>query len=89
MSLWSSPGASQQQLMKSDRSMMGMSDDNMMMKQILATHTPNGREVEVKPVFQLIEDILNRATLQVSSGDTVRSQLYIVCIYFYILWADA
>ncbi|KAI9177381.1 hypothetical protein LWI28_014490 [Acer negundo] len=79
MALWSVPGASQQHLIKSDhRSMMGMSDDNMMMKQILATHTPDGREVGVKPVFQLIEDILNRATLQVSSGDNaVQAQMEI------------
>ncbi|TXG49923.1 hypothetical protein EZV62_025798 [Acer yangbiense] len=55
--------------------MMGMSDDNIMMKQILATHTPDGSEVEVKTVFQLIEDILNRATLQVSSGDTAQMEI--------------
>ncbi|KAK0588386.1 hypothetical protein LWI29_000325 [Acer saccharum] len=79
MDLWSTTGASQQQLIKSDhRSTMGMYDDNMMMKQILATHTPDGREVEVNPVFQLIEDILNRATLQVSSGDNaVQAQMEI------------
>ncbi|KAL5797079.1 hypothetical protein ACOSQ2_001899 [Xanthoceras sorbifolium] len=75
MSFWSGPGGSQQ-LIKSDRGMIAMSDDNMMMKQILATHTPDGREVDVKPVFQLIEDILNRATLQASSVDMIaQSQL--------------
>ncbi|CBI34825.3 unnamed protein product, partial [Vitis vinifera] len=39
-----------------------MSDDNMMVKQIHATHAPDGREFDVKPLFQLVEDILNRAT---------------------------
>lgn len=39
-----------------------MSDDTTMMKQIQATHTPDGREVEVKPIVQVIEDILNHAT---------------------------
>ncbi|RVW78581.1 Protein SIEVE ELEMENT OCCLUSION B [Vitis vinifera] len=33
-----------------------------MMKQIYATHTPDGREVDVKPLFQLVEDILSRAS---------------------------
>ena len=39
-----------------------MNDDSTMMKQIQATHTPDGREVEVKPIVQVIEDILSRAT---------------------------
>lgn len=39
-----------------------MSDENSMMKQILATHTPDGREVDVKPLFQLVEDILSRSS---------------------------
>lgn len=51
-----------QKLIKHDRSMITMSDDNMMVKQIHATHAPDGREFDVKPLFQLVEDILNRAT---------------------------
>ncbi|KAL6325596.1 hypothetical protein AAG906_023441 [Vitis piasezkii] len=50
------------QLTRHDRSMITMSDDNIMMKQIHATHAPDGREFDVKPLFQLVEDILNRAT---------------------------
>ncbi|KAJ9683321.1 hypothetical protein PVL29_019067 [Vitis rotundifolia] len=50
------------QLIRHDRSMITMSDDNMMVKQIHATHAPDGREFDVKPLFQLVEDILNRAT---------------------------
>jgi hypothetical protein len=51
----------QQQLMKSDRRMFSASDDNAMMKQIQATHSPDGREVDVKPILGIIEDILGRA----------------------------
>ncbi|CAN1188013.1 Protein SIEVE ELEMENT OCCLUSION B [Linum perenne] len=47
--------------------MLMMSDDNVMMKQITATHTPDGREVDVHPLLVLVEDILNRATLQVDT----------------------
>ncbi|KAI5604645.1 hypothetical protein POPTR_001G340200v4 [Populus trichocarpa] len=60
-----------QQLIKSDRgSMLTMSDDNVMMKQIVGTHAPDGREVDVKPLLLLVEDILKRATLQIDSSLT-------------------
>ncbi|KAF8037640.1 hypothetical protein BT93_B0494 [Corymbia citriodora subsp. variegata] len=55
---------SMQRLIKGgDRSMITMSDDNVMMKQVMETHTPDGREVDVKPLLYLVDDILNRATL--------------------------
>ena len=45
-----------------DRQIFSSSDDNAMMKQIEATHSPDGREVDVKPVLVLIEEILHRAS---------------------------
>lgn len=39
------------------------SDDSLMMKKIMETHAHDGREVEVKPLLHLVEDILNRATM--------------------------
>ncbi|KAJ6965637.1 protein SIEVE ELEMENT OCCLUSION B-like [Populus alba x Populus x berolinensis] len=60
-----------QQLIKSDRgSMLTMSDDNVMMKQIVGTHAPDGREVDVKPLLLLVEDILKRATQQIDTSLT-------------------
>ncbi|PSS28553.1 Protein SIEVE ELEMENT OCCLUSION B like [Actinidia chinensis var. chinensis] len=38
------------------------SDDNAMMKQIVATHSPDGSEFDVKPLLHVVEDILHRAT---------------------------
>ncbi|KAK5835408.1 protein SIEVE ELEMENT OCCLUSION B-like [Gossypium arboreum] len=53
-------------LIRGDRgSMLSMSDDNVMMNQILATHAPDGREFDVRPLLYLVEDILNRATQHV------------------------
>ncbi|KAE8705038.1 Detected protein of unknown function [Hibiscus syriacus] len=51
-------------IIRADRTtgMLAMSDDNVMMNQILATHAPDGREVDVRPLLYLVEDILNRAT---------------------------
>ncbi|KAK2664470.1 hypothetical protein Ddye_003044 [Dipteronia dyeriana] len=50
-----------QQLNRSDRMMFSASDDSAMMKQIQATHSPDGREVDVNPILHIIEDILRRA----------------------------
>ncbi|KAB1211722.1 hypothetical protein CJ030_MR6G022428 [Morella rubra] len=55
---------SMQQLIKGDRGMLTLSDDNVMVNQILATHAPDGREVHARSLLHLVEDILNRASLR-------------------------
>lgn len=63
--LMMSPNASNA-LIRADRGgMLNMSDDNVMMKQILTSHAPDGREFDVRPLLYLVEDILNRATQHV------------------------
>lgn len=42
--------------------MFSASDDMAMMKQIQATHAPDGRLIEVKPILKIIESIFQRAT---------------------------
>ncbi|KAJ6424003.1 hypothetical protein OIU84_024889 [Salix udensis] len=60
-----------QQLIKSDRgNMLAMSHDNVMMKQIVGTHAPNGIEVDVKPLLHLVKEILTRATTQINISQT-------------------
>ncbi|CAL5370171.1 unnamed protein product [Camellia sinensis] len=61
------PG-SMQQLIKGDRSMLMSSDDNVLMKQIQGTHNPDGREIDVKPILDIVEDILSRSTMQVETS---------------------
>ncbi|KAF9603057.1 hypothetical protein IFM89_033782 [Coptis chinensis] len=51
-----------QQMIRGDRHLFSTSDDTVMMKQILGTHAPDGREVDVKPLLNVVEDILQRAT---------------------------
>ncbi|GFS39875.1 sieve element occlusion amino-terminus protein [Actinidia rufa] len=53
--------AKAQQRSKSDRRMFSSSDDTAMMKQIQATHAPDGSEVDVKPIIKVIEDIFRIA----------------------------
>ncbi|PIA30328.1 hypothetical protein AQUCO_05600038v1 [Aquilegia coerulea] len=50
------------QLMRSDRHLFSSSDTSMMMRQIQATHVPDGREVDVRPLLHVIEDIVQRST---------------------------
>ena len=64
------PPAMQRLIKGGDRSMITMSDDNVMMKQVIETHNPDGRDVDVKPLLRLIEDILNRATLNAGTVAT-------------------
>ncbi|XP_023642779.1 protein SIEVE ELEMENT OCCLUSION B [Capsella rubella] len=49
------------------------SDENMMLKLIQQTHSPDAREVQVRGLLSLVEDILDRATLD--SEDTNASML--------------
>ncbi|XVE84073.1 hypothetical protein DITRI_Ditri16bG0139700 [Diplodiscus trichospermus] len=59
-----SPSASHS--LRADRGgILSMSDDNVMIKQILETHSPDGRAVDVRPLLSLVEDILNRASQHV------------------------
>ncbi|OVA17625.1 Sieve element occlusion [Macleaya cordata] len=51
----------QQQLMRSERHLFSTSDDNVITKQIQATHAPDGREVDVMPILHLLEDLFERA----------------------------
>lgn len=44
-----------------ERHMFSTSDDITMMRQVQATHAPDGREFAVKPLLYIIEDIFRRA----------------------------
>lgn len=49
------------------RSSMTMSDEDLMMKQVEEDHAPDGHKFEVEPLLYLVEDILDRATLNVDT----------------------
>ncbi|KAK3223509.1 hypothetical protein Dsin_010534 [Dipteronia sinensis] len=50
-----------QKLLRSDRHMFATSDDHAMLKQVEATHAPDGRQFDVKPLLHIVEDIFQRA----------------------------
>ncbi|KAM0018770.1 putative sieve element occlusion [Helianthus debilis subsp. tardiflorus] len=51
----------QQQVVKKDRRMFSSSDDSAMMKQVVGTHSPDGRDVHLEPILNVIEETLYRA----------------------------
>lgn len=55
--------ASRHQLAKGNKFLSAISDDNVMMKQIIATHDPDDRDVDTRSLLRLVENILKRATL--------------------------
>lgn len=64
---------SMQQLVKPERATVPtMSDDNILVKKIVAEHNPDGLEYDVKPLLHLVEDILKYSTLSSESVSTVR-----------------
>lgn len=65
--------------------MFTTSDDAAMIKQILSTHAPDGREVDVKPILHIVEDILNRANAGTET-DPVKQTYISFCNYIFILW---
>ncbi|KAM0022764.1 putative sieve element occlusion [Helianthus debilis subsp. tardiflorus] len=53
-----------QQLNKGERnSIFSASDDNVIIKQVLDTHLPDGTDVDVKPLVHIVEEILKHATI--------------------------
>lgn len=54
--------AAQKMLIKSERHLFSSSDDAAVLKQILATHAPDSREVDVRPLLHIAEDALRRST---------------------------
>ncbi|MFQ6625102.1 hypothetical protein Gotur_003809, partial [Gossypium turneri] len=55
----SSLASKSQQLVRNERRMFVASDDGAMMKQIQSSHSPDGRVVDVKPILQVIENVLH------------------------------
>lgn len=73
---------------RGDHHMFLTSDDNAMMKHILETHIPDGRDFDVKPLVHIIEDIVHRAT-PIAGRVHVRIIIHLTFLYslinFYIL----
>lgn len=66
-----------------ERPVFSMSDDHAMSKKILDTHSPNGREVDVAIILQVIEEIFQHAFLAIDGVLQVNGCLDNQC---YITW---
>ncbi|XP_077229372.1 protein SIEVE ELEMENT OCCLUSION B-like [Tasmannia lanceolata] len=54
------------QMMRGERHLFSSSDDTVVMKQILSTHAPDGRDIDVRPLLGIVEDVLQRATAPIA-----------------------
>lgn len=70
-------------LIKSERHFFSSSDDSGMMKQILATHQPDGREVDCRSLLNVIEDIFHRATPTVATATQVVTR-FLLCLSAFV-----
>ena len=62
-----------QQMKKSEgNSIFSASDDNVIMQQVTGTHLPDGTDVDVKPLLNIVEDILRHSTI---NADPISSVL--------------
>ncbi|KAL5192083.1 Protein SIEVE ELEMENT OCCLUSION B [Glycine soja] len=55
-----------------ERRMFSTSDDSAMTKQVEATHAPDGREIDVKPILQIVDEILVRFIARTVEGHEVK-----------------
>lgn len=62
-----------QQLMKGGKMMPAnvISDDSILVKKIVSDHNPEGLDYDVKPLLNIVEDILRRSTLTSSEHSSV------------------
>ncbi|KAJ1403263.1 Sieve element occlusion, N-terminal [Sesbania bispinosa] len=59
---------------RKERRLFSTSDDSAMMKQVQATHAPDGREIEVKPIIQIIDEILIQVIARSVEGHDVKQE---------------
>ncbi|GAB4845685.1 hypothetical protein Ancab_039088 [Ancistrocladus abbreviatus] len=52
------------------------SDDQVLTRRVEETHVPDGsRQIDVRPLFQIVEDVLNRATQTIAQGTLMGTQM--------------
>jgi hypothetical protein len=73
-----------QQMNKSERnSIFSASDDNVIMKQVIDTHLPDGTDVDIRPLVHIVEEILRHATINatIDADSTSMVLLLLFCMY--------
>ncbi|KNA21516.1 hypothetical protein SOVF_042430 [Spinacia oleracea] len=68
------PGRKQR--FRGDHHLFSASDDTTVLNQLRATHAPDGRDIDVKPLFHIIEDIFYRAAPTIP-GSTQGAQAHL------------
>lgn len=69
--------------------MFSASDDSAMMKQVQGTHAPDGREIDVKHIIQIVDEILIQVIARGVEGHDVKDNTVTCFCYnsiFFILF---
>lgn len=82
MATTAAAAATKLHLIKGDRHLFSTSDDSAVIRQIVATHSPDGRDVDTRPLMRLIEDILRRATPTVVVAVDIYRRLFVRLNHF-------
>ncbi|MED6217821.1 hypothetical protein PIB30_021115 [Stylosanthes scabra] len=69
-----SHGASNKIQQRKERRLFAAADDSAMMKQVQATHQPDGREVDVKPIIQIVDEVLIQLIARSIEGHHEKSE---------------
>ncbi|XVE67808.1 hypothetical protein DITRI_Ditri09bG0018300 [Diplodiscus trichospermus] len=72
------PEAKMQQSSRGERLKFSTSDDGVTLKQIQAVHAPDGRVINVRPLLNIVEDILNFATPSADAIDSSGTEAHTV-----------
>lgn len=68
-----------QQLNRGERnSVFSASDDNVIIKQVVDTHLPDGLDVDVKPLVHIVEDIFRHSTIHATVNDDSTSMVLLL-----------
>ncbi|KAK8924006.1 hypothetical protein KSP39_PZI019263 [Platanthera zijinensis] len=62
MEIAAATAAQKMQSVKGNRHLFSSSDDSIVMKQMYETHKPEGRDIDVRPILYVVEEVLRRAT---------------------------
>lgn len=73
----------QQQPIVGEKLKFSASEDGVMLKQIQASHAPDGRVINVRPLLRIVEDIFNRAA---PSAIVAPVKLPILITLFFLLF---
>ncbi|KAL0906636.1 hypothetical protein M5K25_025147 [Dendrobium thyrsiflorum] len=77
MALTAATPAQKMNSIKGDRHLFSSSDDSIVLKQMHETHKPEGRDIDVRPILRVVEDVFRRTTPTFVVTQLITSQTHL------------